>query len=289
MGDVWAVLFMIGLLMQPLVVLGSLAYVIVVSVKIGHVTGRRDRVWKMTALHIAMVAGLGLGSEMVAEWGSASALLVSLATVLRAGSILAVPLTLRRRLVRLTSSPLDDHLPQEPPEEEQFDITDDLATTSADSSDVTSRHRTTATWTAWTIAVTGTLTPWVVGLGVKVYLDSQGRPTLPIADFVNPTALPVLVVVTLSMWSFPFLLLALAARYRILVRPHAGRSFAQRLCLVWLAYAGGMVAAVPLFVGVFWQFDIMYLIVPIGLYVLPVMALAYGAGLFMIRRGWIRA
>ena len=278
MGEVWGVLFLIGLLVRPLIMLGSVGYVIVASTRIAGLTGRRDAVWQMTALHIALVAGLGLGSEFVAEGGSSSVLLVSLATLVQAGSILAVPLALRRRLQRLRRSPLQTDPTPDPANRARVDSEPAAVPTAATVPSVTSEQLSTANWAA-------TLVPWVVGLGVKVYLQSQGRPTLPIADFVNPTALPILLIATLSMWSFPFLLLALVARYRILGRTHPQRSLTQRLWLVRMTYAGGMIGAVVLFVGVFWQFDTIYVIVPLGLYIIPPMALGYGAGVVMIRMG----
>jgi len=290
MGDVWAVLFMIGLLTLPLLLLGSVAYVIATAARIAALTGKRGTVWKMTLLHVALVAGLGIGLELVAERASSRTLAASLAVVLRAGSMLAVPLALRHRLAQLRSAPRDQSAPAANAGGARLDAIGDVTShTSDEPSDVTRGRRTTASRIAWFIAVTGTLTPWLVGLGVKAYLQSVGQPTLPVAQFLDPTTLPVLVVMTLTMWSFPFLLLALVARYRILVRDHPARSFRQRLWLVWLTYAGGMIGAVLLFIGVFWQFDMIYLIVPVGLYDIPFMCLGYGAGVLALRRGWIRA
>jgi hypothetical protein len=288
-GDVWAALFMIGLLILPLVLLGSVAYVIAVAARIAALTGRRDTVWKIALLHVVLVAGFGVGLEMAAERYSNSVPLVSLATFVRAASILVVPLVLHRRLAMLRSTPRGADVPPATASDVHFDDGEAIAPTSREPSQVTREQRTTANRIAWTIAVTGTLTPWLVGLGVKAYLQSQGQPTLPVATFLDPVALPVVVVATLTMWSFPFVLLALAARYLILGRDHPARSFRQRLRLAWLAFAGGMVGAVLLFVPVFWKFDIIYVIIPIGLYYLPIMGLGYGLGALMIRRGWIRA
>lgn len=289
MGDVWAVLFMIGLLMQPLVVLGSLAYVVVVSVKIGHVTGRRGIVWQATLLHIALVAGIGFGLELLAARNATSVTLISASTFARATSFLMVPFALRRRLRTSSPAPREEHVPSVTAADLLSDAGGESDRTPGSASTTTVHQRTTANRIAWTLGVTGTLTPWLVGLDVKAYLQSQGQPTLPIASFLNPTALPILVISTLTMWSFPFLLLALAARYRMLVRDHPERSFRQRLWLVWLTFAGAMAGAVALFVPVFWRFDMIYVIVPLGLYYLPVMGLGYGLGVLMIRRGWIGA
>mgnify|MGYP001815151468 FL=1 len=289
MGDVWAVLFIIGLLVLPLVLLGSIAYVIVTAARIGALSGRRDTVWKMVLVHVALVATLGLGLEIATERSSDSVLLVSLATFLRAVSILLVPVVLHRRLARLRTSPQNADTASATANNVRLEAGDLAAPISSEPSEVTREQRTKANRIAWTIGVTGTLTPWLVGLGVKLWLQSHGQPTLPIAGFLDPIALPVLVISTLSLWSFPFVLLALVARFRILGRDHAARSFRQRLRLVWLAYAGGMVGAVVLFVPVFWRFDTIYVIVPIGLYYLPIMGLGYGLGALLIRRGWIRA
>lgn len=92
----------------------------------------------------------------------------------------------------------------------------------------------------------------------------------------------------MAMWSFPFLALALMARFWLLVQEKPAGSFRRRVWLVWLTYGFGMVVTLPMFVAVFWEFDTLYLFVPIGLFICPFMALGFGAGLLMIQRSWIR-
>lgn len=133
---------------------------------------------------------------------------------------------------------------------------------------------------------TGAVVPWATGLGVKFYLDSLGRPTLPVSDFLNPGAVPVLIFQTLTLWTFPFVILASAVLvpWRIgLPRETPAR---EAMLPIWLAWFGGSLVAVPLFGAVFWEFDMMMLFVPLGALLLPVMALGYWAGLWVVgRRG----
>ncbi len=134
---------------------------------------------------------------------------------------------------------------------------------------------TTALVIAWFIGVTGLLLPWVVGLGVKFYLQSQGEPTLPISGFVDPASLAVLLLLTMVMWSSPFLVLAVLVAVRFSVGGSKIHTFRDSLPLVWWTYCAGVVTAVIVFARVFWQFDTMLLLVPLCFLLIPPMALAY--------------
>jgi hypothetical protein len=290
MGDVWAMLFLIGLIMLPVLAFGSIGIVIFLALKIAAREPRPSAAWRMVAVHVALLVGVGITLEIAAAWCSGSVLWAWLSAGARVGSVVVVPLVLYRRFRRL------------PPREPESDI-EGAATGAVPGVDhgsgvreeatfrttLDADDRRTANRIAWIVGVTGTLAPWLVGLGVKVYLQSVGRPTLPIASFLDPVAIPVLLIATLAMWSFPFVLLALLARFWFLPGGQPVSSFRSRTRLVWLTYAAGMVITVPVFVGVFWEFDMMYLFVPVGLFLCPFMASGYAAGRLLVRRGWIRS
>ena len=140
-------------------------------------------------------------------------------------------------------------------------------------------------WTAAVIfSVTAVLLPWAVGLGVKIYLDAAGRPTLPINSFLDPLAIPVLILMTLGMWSFPFVALATAAAIPWRVGFPAGSPGRDSLLPLWCAFAAGAIAAVPVFGRVFWEFDSMMLLVPVGVVLVLPMALGYATGWWILRR-----
>lgn len=127
-------------------------------------------------------------------------------------------------------------------------------------------------------ALSGVLIPWGIGLGVKLYLDSLGRPTLPISPFLSPAILPILFVLTLGAWGLPFLVLAsmVAVPWRV-GRPSTG-AYRTSLLPVWMAYGAGALAAVVVFVAVFWNFDTLMILVPLGIPLLMPAALGFFAG-----------
>lgn len=125
---------------------------------------------------------------------------------------------------------------------------------------------------AWVIGITGVLAPWIVAVLVKLWLSSQGSPTLPWSKFLN-TSLPLLVLGTAVQWSFPFILLALLVRFR---GDRQGDPLRLTRGTAWVVYAAGMLGTVAVFAGVFWDFDFMYIFVPVGMFVAPVMLTAYG-------------
>jgi hypothetical protein len=135
-------------------------------------------------------------------------------------------------------------------------------------------------------ALSGVGIPWGVGLGVKLYLDSLGRPTLPISPFLSPSILPILFVLTLGAWGLPFLVLAsmVAVPWRV-GRPSTG-AYRASLLPVWLACGAGALAGVAVFVSVFWNFDTLMILVPLGIPLLVPSALGYVAGWWILgRRG----
>lgn len=143
--------------------------------------------------------------------------------------------------------------------------------------------------TALLFVSTGVFLPWLVALGVKIYLDSQGRPTLPVSDFTDPQALPVLLVLTLTLWAFPFLVLASAVTVPWRVGFSSDPTGRESMLPIWLAYAGGVLGDLLLFIGIFWEFDAIMLIVPLGMYLLPPMIVGYVIGWWAVRRRSRRA
>lgn len=139
-------------------------------------------------------------------------------------------------------------------------------------------HRTTAMRAAWFFGLSGVLLPWMVGLGVKFYLQSQGKPTLPIKGFIDPASIVVLLILTVVMWSSPFLILAVLVAVRFSFGRSRMYSFRYRLSLAWWTYGAGTVAAVVVFVPIFWQFDSMMLLFPVGILIIPPMAAVFWAG-----------
>lgn len=144
-------------------------------------------------------------------------------------------------------------------------------------------QRRAATVSAVAIAVSGLCLPWVVGLSVKAYLDSIGEPTYPVSSFLDPVAVVVLLEATVVQWCSPFLLLAIWVRARAFASFAPGRTFRERLLLAWFTHVAGLVAGIVLFISVFWQWDIMYIFVPIAAFILVPMAAAYVIGRLILR------
>lgn len=141
----------------------------------------------------------------------------------------------------------------------------------------------------WGIAtlfvLTGLLLPWVVGLVVKLYLDSKGLPTLPVSGFLDPVTVPILLVLTLGAWAFPFVILASAFIVPWRIGFSSDPEKRDSALPIWLAFWAGVIASVPTFVGVFWKFDAMMLLVPVGLALLPPMSVGYLLGWWVLHRG----
>jgi hypothetical protein len=141
-----------------------------------------------------------------------------------------------------------------------------------------------ARFVALFIGLTGILLPWVVGLGVKLYLQFRGRPTLPIEGFIDPASVMVLLILTMVMWSSPFLVLALLVASRFSIGRSGVYSFRCRRRLIWWPYLTGAAAAICVFVPVFWQFDSMLLLLPIGFFLALPMTLAFWVASRSLRR-----
>jgi hypothetical protein len=144
-------------------------------------------------------------------------------------------------------------------------------------------ERRAATASAVAMAVSGLCLPWVVGLSVKLYLDFIGEPTLPVSSFLEPVVVVVLLGATIGHWCCPFLVLAAWVRARGFVKFAPDRTFRERLLLAWFAHMAGLVAGVAIFVPVFREWDIMYIFVPIAVFIVVPMVAAYAVGRLALR------
>ncbi|UCF31149.1 MAG: hypothetical protein JSV26_01615 [bacterium] len=280
MGDIWAVLLIAGLLVNPLVFFGSIFLVVFLNRRIRLFEPGYRGGW-MVVLHLVLIAAIGLFVETVANSFAGRSVRNWFLLPIRAAPLLVVPgllyVKLRRRRAAVPA-------PKRASEAAGADVVwEATPAPPAAAALPEGRYRTVAVRTAWAIALSGMAMPWLVGLGVKVYLMHMGHPTWPISSFLEPVMIPVLLGSTASLWSSPFLVLALLARYRILAGDVTRMAFRDRLWIVGLTHLGGMGSAVLLFTGVFWEFDILYLFAPMGLFLLPPMLLAYGAGLLAVK------
>lgn len=248
----WTPLFVMGLTLPALLVIGT-------AVLVWHLARRARAVgmvhppWRYVVLHLAIVIGAQLALLLVTAATGPVALAASkLGAVAAFATLAIVPYRLFARVQSLAP-------PTEAP----------------------AARRARPWGFGALIGLTGALLPWVVGVGVKTWLDAHGQPTLPYSDFLIPSALPVLLLLTLVSWGFPFLLLA--AVPLIPVRLGIGPDGRPSRLPVWLAYAVGVAAAIPVFIGVFWKFEGLYLITPLGVLLLVPMGLGYVAGLAVVR------
>ena len=118
-------------------------------------------------------------------------------------------------------------------------------------------------WIFWSIVATGMALPWVVGIGVKLYLDARGLPTWPWGYFLHPTRLAVEFVLTV-VFASPFIALAFLARYLLSV-PLWGTRDWERLLVILCGLVGGAIGTVRTFWLVFSIFDPMILFGPLPL------------------------
>jgi len=247
MGDVWAALYVLGVVWPGLLLLVSTVIAFRLAKRLKVVRPDSRPPWQYVTLHVALGLGLTLPLGPVA----------SLAWLL-------IPGRLYWTLQSLDSAP----------------VSAPSATRPLTRGRSTQRHWFLATF----FTMTGVLLPWGTGLGVKTYLDAQGRPTLPLEGFVDPASLAVEFLLTLGAWASPYLLLASAVVIPWRIGFSADNPSRDSLLPIWLAYSFGVAATIPVFVAVFWEFDSMMLLVPVGLVLLPPMALGYLLGWWLLRR-----
>jgi hypothetical protein len=113
----------------------------------------------------------------------------------------------------------------------------------------------------WEIIVIGTLLPWIVGIGVKLYLDAHGKPTIPWSYFLTIGSIIVLIPVSV-WWGLSYIILASVAT-RLLSKPFWGLdSRMARLIFFLGGFLAGCAGLVVGFTDVFREFDPLFMIVP---------------------------
>lgn len=265
MGTFWNGFGLTGLLLPLLIPVGTAIYVLRLSRRIHRIDPDRKRHPIVPVfLHVGLVLAVYWTLEFLKTALPPTApkpILIGVIVVIPAlqmASYAVVPVWLHRRLRTLMPPPsrpvpVDALLPQ----------------------------RRKAVRAAWVIVISGALLPWLVAVAVKLYLSAADRPTFPFSSFVNPSS-PALLAASLVQWTFPFVVLGLIVRFRSL---SAGElPFPERLKLAWIVHATGLAAGVLLFWGVFWDFDFMYLFVPLGLFLIPPMLIAYWVSRTLMRR-----
>lgn len=269
MGNLWAILLVIGTMAPAAVVVVSAWLVARLARRLRALLPESRAPWQWVLGHLALITVVEGGSAAVMGF-LAPRFIVLVPSGLAALSMLFAPAYLYRAVRRAAV--------QHPP----------IKSRSAPAATARGLPAPSNQGKGWAaallVAATGLFLPWVVGLGVKIYLDSRGRPTLPISDFLDPQALPVLLIQTLTLWAFPFLILASAVLvpWRVgFAKDPRGR---ESMVPIWLAYAGGVLAEIPLFMGIFWEFDAIMLIVPLGLYIVPPMVIGYLIGWWIVVR-----
>lgn len=110
----------------------------------------------------------------------------------------------------------------------------------------------------WMIISFGLGLPWVVGIGVKLSLLVRGKPTLPLSYFFNLPSIPLLLVVSI-WWGLPYLVLAFFGRK---IMPKSVKSVLTGLIF-------GSIGTVIVFVGVFREFDPLYMFFPVWIFYVP--------------------
>jgi len=267
LDTIWGVLLAAGFAVPLLLVAASIALVYKVARKLRLSDVRAPRVGVMLAAHAGLIMfAVILGSFVHLGF-------------LELAALVWVPLYLLRRLKR-TRAPRateSNTVNQEAPGA-AGGVSSGSHPAPSDAGTIRETSRATALRTAWFFGVSGVLLPWLIGLGVKFYLQSQGKPTLPIAGFIDPASVIVLLSLTIVMWSSPFLVLALLMALRFSFGSSGRYSFRYRLPLVWWTYGTGALIAVVVFVPIFWQFDSMLLLVPVGMLIAPPMALVFWVG-----------
>lgn len=143
--------------------------------------------------------------------------------------------------------------------------------------------------TRWMVGI-GLVLVWIVGAGVKVIMDSMGKPTRPWSDFTGRSLsdllskLPELGGYTLLAGA-PFLLLAFTGKRYLAERVAGGVdafTFGNYTKVVLCAYVGALLPAIYLYGCVWWAADEVGLLVLIFPLVLALGAgFGYFAGVFI--------
>jgi len=134
----------------------------------------------------------------------------------------------------------------------------------------------------WTIIAVGILVPWLVGIGMKLFLQARGEPTLPWSYFFNTVTLLALVPYTAWIAS-PFIVFAFLARKMIAAQVFLGMNEPERRFVAFAGLAGGGAASIWTFIGVFRIFDPLYLLLPLPMASLGGICVGLVAGFLLVR------
>ena len=134
----------------------------------------------------------------------------------------------------------------------------------------------------WTIILVGAVLPWLVGIGMKLYLQARGEPTLPWSYFFN--AVTLLALVPYTAWiASPFIVFAFLAR-RMLSAPSAlHMNDAERRFVIFAGLAGGAAASIWTFIGVFRVFDPLFLLLPLPMASLTGIVAGLVGGILLVK------
>ncbi|MEP1469825.1 MAG: hypothetical protein ABJK25_02530 [Halieaceae bacterium] len=131
-----------------------------------------------------------------------------------------------------------------------------------------------ATKVFWVIIISSMLTPWIVGLAIKMSLMTQGQPTVPLKYFIT-MALPLSV-----WWASPFLVLAVVALISLSKPGLTKTSKDSRLTVIFAAHGFGLIGMVVVFREVFIVWDPVWVFLPVQL--------SYGAAIIVGSAiGWL--
>jgi len=125
--------------------------------------------------------------------------------------------------------------------------------------------------------------PWSVGIGVKLYLQAIGKPTVPWSYFLSPGSL--LLELPLTIWlSSPFIGLAFLGRHLLSAPSFMGTTYRERLIILLCGLLVGAIGTVRTFLGVFWEFDPLYFfLVPLPVFYLPYIVAGLVGGIVIIK------
>jgi hypothetical protein len=130
----------------------------------------------------------------------------------------------------------------------------------------------------------GMVLPWLVGIGVHLYLSAHGKPTLPWSYFINIGSILIFIPFTLS-FALSYIMLAYVGRI-VLSKPILGlESSAATMAFILGGFAGGVIGTLRTFIDVFWEFDFLYFLAPLWALNIPYMLAGCIAGL-LIGKGY---
>ena len=117
----------------------------------------------------------------------------------------------------------------------------------------------------WLIVCLGIVLPWAIGIGVKLYLQSQGKPTWEWSYFFEPENIALELWAT-AWFAAPYLVLGVLALCIIVGRiPLLDRlTDWERRVIVLASLVWGTVGSVRVFLGMFRSFDpVVFLFAPV--------------------------